>query len=152
MSEGPGEGEFRVTDRRRRVDEPEPQSPGGEPVASGPASTVEAARAPSEEPPPGRAEISSPEETREPDRGERGLEGLFVMLASSAVVALGQAADPMTGKARDKDPAAAADAIDLLVLLREKTEGNRTVRETQLLDELIYDLQLRYVAETKPRL
>ena len=47
---------------------------------------------------------------------------------SSAVVALGQAADPMTGQVRDKDPDAAADAIDLLVLLREKTEGHRTPR------------------------
>jgi hypothetical protein len=73
------------------------------------------------------------------------------MLASSAMVALGEGADPETGQAR-KDPAAAAGAIDLLVLLREKTEGNRTPRETQLLAELIYDLQLRYVAATKPRL
>jgi hypothetical protein len=74
------------------------------------------------------------------------------MLATSALVALGQAADPLTGQGHDKDPGAAADAIDLLVLLREKTEGHRSPREARLLDELIYDLQLRYVAATTPRL
>jgi len=104
----------------------------------------EAPRRPSEPEPP----VS--QGTRPADEGARSLEGLFVMLASSAVVALGEAADPMTGQVR-RDPAAAADAIDLLALLREKTEGNRTPRETQMLEALIYDLQLRYVAAMKPR-
>jgi hypothetical protein len=30
-------------------------------------------------------------------------------------------------------------------LLREKTEGHRSDGESQMLEELIYDLQLRYV-------
>jgi hypothetical protein len=71
------------------------------------------------------------------------------MLASSAVAALGQAPDPLTGQVREKDPAAAAEAIDLLALLREKTDGHRTPRETRLLDGLIYDLQMRYVEATR---
>ena len=33
-------------------------------------------------------------------------------------------------------------------VLRDKTEGNRSAEETQTLDELIYDLQLRYVKAT----
>ena len=72
------------------------------------------------------------------------------MLGSSAVVALGDAPDPGTGQGR-RDPAAAADVIDLLVLLREKTQGNRSERETQIIEGLIYDLQLRYVAATNPK-
>lgn len=125
MAESGAESEFRISDRRRRVEESEPApSPPAADVQAGPRPTAEA---------------------------RPSLEGLFVMLASSAMVALGEGADPETGQAR-KDPAAAAGAIDLLVLLREKTEGNRTPRETQLLAELIYDLQLRYVAATKPRL
>ena len=74
--------------------------------------------------------------------------GLFMMLASSAVVALGEAPDPLTGQ-RQIDLVQAADAIDLLLLLREKTEGNRSADETRMLEELIYDLQLRYVHVTK---
>jgi hypothetical protein len=130
--------EFRVTDRRRRteMDEPAPQ----------------ATEAPSA-PPPSRPAAPEPVEERRGRRepaGERSLEDLFVMLASSAMMALGEAPDPATGQVR-RDAAAAADVIDLLVLLREKTQGNRTDRETQLIEGLIYDLQLRYVAATKPK-
>jgi hypothetical protein len=43
----------------------------------------------------------------------------------------------------------AAEVIDVLGLLREKTEGRRSAEETQVLEELLYDLQLRYVDATK---
>ena len=115
---------FKVTDRRRRQ-EPE-DSP--QPAAS-------QADAPPTPAPPGPL-------------AERSLAGLFMMLASSAVVALGHAPDPLTGQ-RQIDLVQAADAIDLLLLLREKTEGHRSDGESQMLEELIYDLQLRYVQVTK---
>ena len=70
------------------------------------------------------------------------------MLASSAAMAMGDAPDPMTGQVH-RDLAQAAELIDLLLLLREKTEGNRSPEETQILDEILYDLQLRYVSATK---
>jgi hypothetical protein len=79
---------------------------------------------------------------------ERSLAGLFVMLASSAAMAMGEAPDPMTGQVH-RDLAQAAEIVDLLILLREKTDGNRTPQETQILDEILYDLQLRYVSATK---
>ena len=136
----PGD-EFKVTDRRRRAeaDEPEPRAPEAQP---GPAESSFG------QPP---APESGPERRRRPpSAGERSLEELFLMLGSSAVVALGEAPDPGTGQVR-RDPAAAADVIDLLLLLREKTQGNRSERETQIIEGLIYDLQLRYVAATKPK-
>jgi len=71
-----------------------------------------------------------------------------MMLASSAVIAMGEAPDPISGE-RHRDLAQAAGAIDLLVLLRDKTEGNRTEEESRLFEDLIYDLQLRYVTATK---
>jgi hypothetical protein len=71
-----------------------------------------------------------------------------MMLASSAVVALGHAPDPLTGQ-RQIDLVQAAEAIDLLLLLREKTEGHRSDGESRMLEELLYDLQLRYVHVTK---
>ena len=73
--------------------------------------------------------------------------GLFVMLGSTGAVALGSP-DPVTGETQ-RDPVQAAAMIDLLLLLRERTEGHRTPEETQVLDELIYDLQLRYVEVMK---
>jgi len=127
MAQGEPEDVFKVTDRRRRVEE--------EPAPAAPS------RAPETEP---VAAAASPHA----GTGERSLAGLFMMLASSAVVALGAAPDPLTGQ-RQVDLAQAADAIDLLILLREKTEGNRTPEESRILDEVLYDLQLRYVHATK---
>jgi len=75
-------------------------------------------------------------------------QGLFIMLASSALVNLGEAADPETGE-RVLDLEQAKDAIDLLSLLRVKTEGNRTEQESHLLEEMLYDLQLRFVRAAK---
>ena len=83
-----------------------------------------------------------------PEDPERSLAGLFVMLGDSALMALGDAADPESGQ-RQRDLPAAAEVIDVLLLLRAKTEGRRSAEETQVLDELLYDLQLRYVSATK---
>jgi hypothetical protein len=70
------------------------------------------------------------------------------MLASSALMNLGEAADPETGE-RVLDLGQAKEAIDLLSLLRLKTEGNRTDQESHLLEEMLYDLQLRFVRAAK---
>jgi hypothetical protein len=70
------------------------------------------------------------------------------MLASSALVNLGEEVDPETGE-RMLDLDQAKGAIDLLLLLRSKTEGNRTEQESHLLDEMLYDLQLRFVRAAK---
>jgi len=59
-------------------------------------------------------------------------------------VNLGEAADPGTGE-RVLDLEQAKEAIDLLVLLKTKTNGNRTEQESHLLEEVLYDLQLRFV-------
>jgi hypothetical protein len=75
---------------------------------------------------------------------ELDLTALFLMLASSAVVHLGKAPDPTTGVAQP-DLAQARLCIDLLRVLREKTEGHRTTEESQLLEELLYDLQMHFV-------
>ena len=121
------EGEFKVTDRRRRSEAEEPLPP-----------------APSALAPPAKA--APPDPGPAPDQvSDRSLVGLIMMLGSSALMALGEVPDPMTGQ-RQPDLPGAADVIDVLLLLREKTEGHRTAEETQVLDELVYDLQVRYVS------
>jgi hypothetical protein len=71
-----------------------------------------------------------------------------MMLGSSGLMAFGEA-DPTTGQLGQRDLPMAAEVIDVLALLREKTEGHRSAEETQVLDELLYDLQLRYVSATQ---
>lgn len=115
---------FKVTDRRHRESDDTPR-----------ATTGEAPGAPDPSPRP------------EPPRGEQAgpdLSSLFVMFASSALIALGEAPNPETGE-QERDLSQAKDAIDTLLLLRDKTEGNRTEPESQLLEHILYDLEVRFV-------
>ena len=41
------------------------------------------------------------------------------------------------------------NTIDMLTMLREKTQGNLNTEENKLLEQLIYELQMKYVAKTK---
>jgi hypothetical protein len=68
-------------------------------------------------------------------------------LASSAMIHLGDAPSPETGRAEKSLPLA-KQTIDILVLLEEKTRNNLTPEETKLLQTLLYDLRLRYVQAT----
>ncbi len=73
----------------------------------------------------------------------------FIMsLTSSAFYHLGDIADPTTGKKEVNLPAV-QQTIDMLIMLREKTKGNLKEDENKLLEQLIYELQVKYVAKTK---
>jgi hypothetical protein len=126
---------FKVTDRRRRDETDESPIAPAPPDSAAPAPGAAAAASASQGPAPA-------------PQGGPDLQGLFVMLASSALVNLGEAADPETGE-RVLDLEQAKDAIDLLSLLRTKTEGNRTDQESHLLEEMLYDLQMRFVRAAK---
>jgi hypothetical protein len=135
---------FKVTDRRRRFDE----------AASDSGSAAGASPPPAR--PPVAPDLAPSEVPAEADRaadqglsddpelaGAPDLRGVFVMFASSALIALGAAPDPMTGQ-RSIDLDQAQEAIETLMLLGVKTEGNRSESETRLLEELLYDLQARF--------
>jgi hypothetical protein len=73
----------------------------------------------------------------------------FIMsLTSSAFYHLGDIADPETGKTETNLPAV-HQTIDMLTMLRGKTQGNLNEEENKLLEQLIYELQMKYVAKTK---
>ena len=67
-------------------------------------------------------------------------------LSSSALLHFGEVPDPSTGKTQ-KNLAMAKHTIDILGLLEEKTKGNLTEDEKQLLKNILYDLRMRYVKE-----
>lgn len=126
---------FKVTDRRGRLRESsQPEAP---PSTHAPEPQPEVSESAQETPPSPRVEPGGPD-----------LQGLFVMFASSALIGLGGAADPMTGEQR-VDIDQAQEAIDTLLLLRDKTEGNRTEAESRLLEDILYDLQIQFVRVTK---
>ena len=73
----------------------------------------------------------------------------FIMsLTSSAFYHLGDIADPETGKTEINLPAV-HQTIDMLTMLREKTQGNLNTEENKLLEQLLNELQLQYVAKPK---
>jgi hypothetical protein len=75
--------------------------------------------------------------------------GTFVMsLATSVLVHLGEVQHPDSSAAESNLPLA-KQTIDILGMLREKTRGNLTHEESQLVDNLLYDLRMKYVAAKK---
>jgi hypothetical protein len=65
-------------------------------------------------------------------------------LSTSALVHLGEIPEPITEK-MDKNLPLAKQTIDILGILQEKTKGNLTQEEENLLSSFLYDLRMRYV-------
>jgi hypothetical protein len=122
-------GNFTVTDRRAFAPDGEPKSDA--PVA---AQKPEAAGPPAKEPP-----RSLP---------PADFATLVLSLGSSAVMYLGQEDGP-DGKKTTRNLPMAKHAIDLLTVLEEKTKGNLSSEEGQILESLLFDLRLRYVEALK---
>ena len=72
----------------------------------------------------------------------------IVSLASSAMVHLGETPNPEDGST-SHDLALARNSIDLIAMLKEKTQGNLTDDEKRLVETLLYDLRMRYVEAQK---
>ncbi|MBW1987990.1 MAG: DUF1844 domain-containing protein [Deltaproteobacteria bacterium] len=69
-----------------------------------------------------------------------------VSLSSSVLVHLGEIEDPQSGR-KTKNLPIAKQTIDILGMLEEKTRGNLSPDEEQLLRNVLYDLRMRYVRE-----
>ncbi len=69
----------------------------------------------------------------------------LVSLGSSALVHLGEIEEPGGGKTHQNLPLA-RHSIDVLELLKVKTEGNLDADEGRLLDALLTDLNQKYSA------
>jgi hypothetical protein len=85
----------------------------------------------------------------------------FVLsLAHTAAVHFGDIPDPVTGTAGEQNLQAAQQMIDILSLLDQKTRGNLTAEERQLLEQILYELRMRYIdagrsgppGESEPRI
>jgi hypothetical protein len=69
-------------------------------------------------------------------------------LSSSAMVALGEAPDPTTGKVEFQRQMA-KHTIDVLGMLKEKFEKGLDESEQKLLCDIVYNLRMAYVNRTK---
>jgi hypothetical protein len=70
---------------------------------------------------------------------------LVISLASSAAVHFGDLGDPLTGAKQEPNLHAAKHAIELLAILEEKTQGNLSEEESQVLRQVLTELRMRFV-------
>lgn len=75
--------------------------------------------------------------------------GTFILsLASSAMMHMGLVPDP-SGRPGDVNLEMARQTIEMLVMLRQKTNGNLDQSEASLLERVLHDVRIAYVEQAK---
>lgn len=87
----------------------------------------------------------TPQATGERPPSQVTFVGFVLSLAHTAAVHFGDVPDPVSGKTGGPNLDAAQQMIDILALLEEKTRGNLSAEERRLLDQILYELRMRYV-------
>ncbi|MGD0231226.1 MAG: DUF1844 domain-containing protein, partial [Syntrophorhabdales bacterium] len=65
-------------------------------------------------------------------------------LSTSALVHLGELPDPITNM-KEVNLQLAKQTISIIEMLKEKTKGNLTQEEDSLLDNVLYDVRLKFI-------
>ena len=73
----------------------------------------------------------------------------FVLsLASTAAIHFGDLPDPISGERSEPNLEGATQMIEILSLLEQKTRGNLTAEEREVLGQVLYELRMRFVDAT----
>jgi hypothetical protein len=138
--EGKQEGKgFTVQDRRRFSDTGEARAEAPETSSSAFASAQPAA-----------ASASSTDQKPQEALPEIDYSTFVISLSTQALMHLGEIANPLTGKV-EPDVPVAKQMIDILGILREKTRGNLNANEDRLMEDILFDLRMKYVEAVKKR-
>jgi hypothetical protein len=104
-----------------------------------------------EDAPQGTAESSigaaKDQDAREP-LPEINFSTFVISFSTQALMHLGEMANPLNGQL-EKDVPMAKQMIDILGMLREKTHGNLNASEDKLIEDILFDLRMRYVEAVK---
>jgi hypothetical protein len=139
--EGKQEGRgFTVQDRRRFS--PETGEP-REDVIEQPHEAPQAAKS-------SEAPTESAGETQHEPLPDINFSTFVISLSTQALMHLGEIANPISGKV-DADVPAAKQMIDLLAMIKEKTIGNLNPNEERLMQDILFDLRMKYVEAVKKR-
>lgn len=65
-------------------------------------------------------------------------------LSTQALMHLGEIPDPLSGKV-ESDITVAKQMIDIIGMLQDKTRGNLAPGEEKLMEDILFDLRMRYV-------
>ncbi len=146
---------FKVTDRRMFTTEGEireqQQPDSGE---QAPPRKEEPPKASQEEKPkpeaaqePDQKEEAKPTAEQDPGQGVN-FASFLLSLATTGMVHLGEMPEPSTGQ-KMEDLEAARKMIDILGILREKTQGNLSAEESHLLENVLYELRMKFMGKSK---
>ncbi len=85
------------------------------------------------------------EEKKENAAHEPNFSIFISSLSMQTLIFLGEIDNPFTQK-RDKNLDQAKYMIDTLAMLKEKTKGNLSGHEANLIDNVLYELRMKYTA------
>ena len=88
-------------------------------------------------------------ESSQPEIPPASFEMLITTLSTQAIAAMGFIPDPMTGQANQNMPMA-RHFVDTLGILEEKTKGNLTEDEQNLITESLHRLRMAFINAPKP--
>jgi len=72
----------------------------------------------------------------------------LLSLSTSAIVSLGELPDPLKNE-QCVNLSLAKQTIHIIEILKEKTKGNLSDEEERLIDDMLYDLRLKYISAAK---
>jgi hypothetical protein len=136
MTKEQEEQSFRVTDKRGFREESVPGAPE-------PSENAEAK-------PAGEPSFSKEEKPAEHESSKIppiDFPSYILSYYTQGLVLLGEVPNPYTKK-MEEDVEAARHTIDILSMLEQKTKGNLSSEEKQLLETVIYELRMKFMART----
>jgi Domain of unknown function (DUF1844) len=95
-------------------------------------------------------EAQSKIKTQQEPLPEINFSTFIISLSTQALMHLGEIANPLSGKS-EIDVPVAKQMIDILGMLQEKTRGNLDAGEGKLIEDLLFDLRMKYVEAVKKK-
>jgi hypothetical protein len=83
-----------------------------------------------------------------PSRDDTLFLQLVAMFQYAAMQQMGKLPSPVTGKI-ERDLAQARLSIDMIEMLKTRTQGNQSAPESEFLDKVLFELRMNFVDETK---
>ena len=74
----------------------------------------------------------------------------IISLSTQALMHLGEIANPISEKV-EIDVPVAKQMIDILAMLKDKSRGNLNASEDRLMEDILFDLRMKYVEAVKKR-
>lgn len=140
------EAQLKATEEGASAPEPEPATPA--PQTPPESSIPQESPTPTEAPEPAEAPSQADAAAEDLEEANPLFEGLVNMMATQAMYCLGllgpQGQGPVTVNLEQ-----AKESIDVLAMLRDKTQGNRAPKETALLQEALAELQRLFAARVQ---